>query len=121
MTNLIASRRRQWITRGRVLVGLPMAFGLLLCMPLLVVLLRPTWQNVQELGRRRDSLLQLQRNLPVVEAKLEAETAAAASQEEIKQIRLGFEQREAAIEHEIDHKPLDVHLSLDIEYNFLSK
>ena len=36
----------------------------------------PTWQNVQELGRRRDSLLQLQRNLPAVEAKLEAETAA---------------------------------------------
>ena len=76
MTNLIASRRRQWITRGRVLVGLPMAFGLLLCVPLVVVLLRPTWQNVQELGRRRDSLLQLQRNLPAVEAKLEAETAA---------------------------------------------
>ena len=76
MTNLIASRRRQWITRGRVLVGLPMAFGLLLCVPLVVVFLRPTWQNVQELGRRRDSLLQLQRNLPAVEAKLEAETAA---------------------------------------------
>jgi hypothetical protein len=51
-----------------------------------------------------------------LKAQLEAETAAAASQEEIKQIRLGFEQREAAIEHEIDHKPLDVHLSLDIEY-----
>jgi hypothetical protein len=51
-----------------------------------------------------------------LKAQLETETAAAVSKEEIKQIRLGFEQREAAIEHEIDHKPLDVHLSLDIEY-----
>ena len=58
MTNLPPSKRRQWITRGRVLVGLPIAFGLLLSMPLLLVFLPSAWQHTQELELRRDSLLQ---------------------------------------------------------------
>lgn len=51
-----------------------------------------------------------------LKAQLESETARASNNDEIKQIRVGFEQREAAIENEIDHKPRDVHISLDIEY-----
>jgi hypothetical protein len=37
------------------------------------------------------------------------------------QIRAAFDQREKAIEHEIDHKPLEMHLSLGVAYNFLTK
>ena len=90
MTNLIASRRRQWITRGRVLVGLPMVVGLLLSLPLVVVALNPAWQEVQELSRRRDSLLQLQRNLPAVEAQLETETASLEQAEQQQALLIGL-------------------------------
>ena len=81
MTNLIASARHQWITRGRVLVGLPIALGLLICVPLLLVVLRPAWQDMQELERRRDSLQQLQRNLPALEKQLEQASAALKAAE----------------------------------------
>ena len=74
MTNLIPSARRRWINRGRVLVGLPIAFGLCLSSLLFLLVLRPIWQDVQELGRRRDSLLNLQRNLPALQQQLEKET-----------------------------------------------
>lgn len=90
MTNLISSGRRQWITRARVLVGLPMAFGLLLSVPLVVVVLNPAWQDVQELSRRRDSLLQLQRNLPAVEAQLETEAAALEQAEQQQAVLIGL-------------------------------
>ena len=76
MTNLIPSARRRWITRGRVLVGLPIAFGLFLNLPLFLLVLQPIWQDAQELERRRDSLLQLQRNLPALEQQLEKESVA---------------------------------------------
>ena len=82
MTNLIPSARRRWITRGRVLVGLPTAFGLLLSMPLLLVFLPSAWQDTQELEQRRDSLQQLQRNLPALEQQLEK---ARAALEEVEQ------------------------------------
>ena len=90
MTNLIASGRRQWITRGRVLVGLPMVVGLLLSLPLVVVALNPAWQEVQELSRRRDSLLQLQRNLPALLRQLENEAAALAQAEQQQALLIGL-------------------------------
>ena len=74
MTNLIPSARRRWINRGRVLVGLPIACGLFLSSLLFLLVLRPIWQDVQELERRRDSLLNLQRNLPALQQQLEKET-----------------------------------------------
>ena len=76
MTNLIRNDRRQWITRGRVLVGLPVVLGVIITTPLVLLLLRPALQDVQELERRRDSLLELQRNLPELERRLEQETLA---------------------------------------------
>ena len=76
MTNLIPSARRRWITRGRLLVGLPIAFGLFLSLPLFLLVLRSIWQDAQALERRRDSLLQLQRNLPALEQQLEKESVA---------------------------------------------
>ena len=71
MTNLIRSEGRQRLTRGRVLVGLPIVGGIL--MPVVALLLRPLWQDVHDLQQRREVLLDLQRNLPSLERKLEAE------------------------------------------------
>jgi hypothetical protein len=51
-----------------------------------------------------------------LKAQFEAEMAGAANESETRQIRAAFDQREKAIEHEIDHKPLEMHLSLGVSY-----
>lgn len=56
-----------------------------------------------------------------LKAQLSAELAAAANDEEREEITAAFNSREKALEHEIDHKPLDLHLELGVSYNFLSK
>ena len=90
MTNLIPSARRRWITRGRVLVGLPIAFGLFISLPLFLLVLRPIWQDAQELERRRDSLLELQRNLPALEQQLEKESVALMQAEHQQALLIGL-------------------------------
>ena len=90
MTNLIPSARRRWITRGRVLVGLPIAFGLFLNLPLFLLVLQPIWQDAQELERRRDSLLQLQRDLPALEQQLEKESVALMQAENQQALLIGL-------------------------------
>ena len=90
MTNLIPSARRRWINRGRVLVGLPIACGLFLSSLLFLLVLRPIWQDVQELERRRDSLLNLHRNLPVLEQQLEKETVVLAQVEHQQALLIGL-------------------------------
>ena len=90
MTNLIPSARRRWITRGRVLVGLPIAFGLFISLPLFLLVLRPIWQDAQELERRRDSLLELQRNLPALEQQLEKESVALMQAENQQALLIGL-------------------------------
>jgi len=90
VTNLIPSARRRWITRGRVLVGLPIAFGLFLNLPLFLLVLQPIWQDAQELERRRDSLLQLQRNLPALEQQLEKESVALMQAENQQALLIGL-------------------------------
>ena len=90
MTNLIPSARRRLITRGRVLVGLPIAFGLFLNLPLFLLVLQPIWQDAQELERRRDSLLQLQRNLPALEQQLEKESVALMQAENQQALLIGL-------------------------------
>jgi len=56
-----------------------------------------------------------------LKAQLTAEVSAASSDGEAAQIRSAFEQREKALEHEIDHRPLEMHMEMEIQYNFLSK
>lgn len=56
-----------------------------------------------------------------LKAQLDAEMSAAVDDAEVKKIQEGFTQKEARIEHEIDHKPLECHLQLAVSYNFLSK
>ena len=56
-----------------------------------------------------------------LKAQLDAEMSAAVDDAEVKKIQDGFTQKEARIEHDIDHKPLECHLQLSVSYNFLSK
>ena len=90
MTNLVPSARRRWINRGRVLVGLPIACGLFLSSLLFLLVLRPIWQDVQELERRRDSLLNLQRNLPALQQQLEKETVVLEQVEHQQALLIGL-------------------------------
>ncbi|AII48241.1 hypothetical protein KR52_03605 [Synechococcus sp. KORDI-52] len=90
MTNLLPSGRRQWITRGRVLVGLPIIFGVIVSACLFLIVLRPVWQDAKELERRRDSLLQLQRNLPVMEGQLESASFALEQAQQQQDLLIGF-------------------------------
>ena len=55
-----------------------------------------------------------------LKAQMAAELAAAPESEH-EAVRLEFEGRERAIEHEVDHKPLRVEMLLGVDYNFLSK
>ena len=48
------------------------------------------WQDVQELERRRDSLLELQRNLPALVKQLETESAALADAQQQQALLLGL-------------------------------
>lgn len=56
-----------------------------------------------------------------IKAQKESELATAANQEEIDSIRSHYNKKETELEHEIDHKPMDLHMSLSVAYNFLSK
>lgn len=67
------------------------------------------------------------RNEMIVEAKrplkaqLQAELQNASSDEAAQEeIRAAFQSREAALEHELDHRPLDLHMEVSYAYNFLS-
>lgn len=50
-----------------------------------------------------------------------ADVAAADGESAAAGIRAKYDAAERAIEHELDHKPLELHMSLEVAYNFLSK
>ena len=56
-----------------------------------------------------------------LKAQLTAEVAAAANDGAADQIRVAFDKKEKALENEIDHRPLEMHLEMEVQYNFLSK
>ena len=70
MTNLLTTSRQPWLTRGRLLVGLPLGLGVLASAAVVLVAVRPLVQTLQGLEERRDTLLSLQRSLPVLESQL---------------------------------------------------
>ena len=70
MTNLSTTSRQPWLTRGRLLVGLPLGLGALVSFGLMAVGVRPFLQTVQGLEERRDTLLSLQRSAPALERQL---------------------------------------------------
>ena len=56
-----------------------------------------------------------------LKAQLQAELSTAADASAQEEIRAAFAAREKAVEHDIDHRPMDVHMELSVAYNFLSK
>ena len=82
MTNLSTTSRQPWLTRGRLLVGLPLGLGALVSFGLMAVGVRPLLQTVQGLEERRDTLLSLQRSAPALERQLnQAETELRIAEE----------------------------------------
>ena len=70
MTNLSTTSSPPWLTRGRLLVGLPLGLGVLVSAAVVVLGVRPLLQTVQGLEERRDTLLNLQRSAPALERQL---------------------------------------------------
>ena len=70
MTNLLSMSRHPWLTRGRLLVGLPLGIGVVVSAAVVLVSVRPLSQKLQGLEEKRDNLLSLQRSLPVLETQL---------------------------------------------------
>ena len=82
MTNLSTTSSQPWLTRGRLLVGLPLGLGVLVSAAVVVLGVRPLLQTVQGLEERRDTLLSLQRSAPVLERQLnQAETELRIAEE----------------------------------------
>ena len=51
-----------------------------------------------------------------IKAKMQAAISGAADESDVAKIRAEFDQKEKDIEHEIDHTPLEMHLSLGYSY-----
>jgi hypothetical protein len=67
---------------------------------------------------RSDLMVEAKRPL---KAQLTAEVAAARTETAADQIRVAYDKKEKALENEIDHRPLEMHLEMEVKYNFLSK
>ena len=83
MSNRLTTSR---LTRGRLLVGLPVGLGALVSVAVLLVAVRPLFQRLQGLQERRDTLLSLQRSAPMLERQLsqaEAELRIAEEQQSL--------------------------------------
>ena len=82
MTNLSTTSSPPWLTRGRLLVGLPLGLGVLVSAAVVVLGVRPLLQTVQVLEERRRTLLSLQRSAPALERQLnQAETELRMAEE----------------------------------------
>ena len=84
MTNLLTTPRQPWLTRGRLLVGLPLGIGVVVSAAVGLAAVRPLVQSLQGLEERRDTLLSLQRSLPGLERQLsqaEVELRVAAEKQ----------------------------------------
>ena len=67
---------------------------------------------------RSELMVEVKRPLKM---QLAAELSAASSDKERAEITAEFAAREKSKEHQIDHTPMDVHLTLEMSYNFLSR
>ena len=69
MINRLTLPKRPWLTRGRLLVGLPLGLGVVVSAVLLGSVL-PVFQAIRDLEASRDDLRSLQRSLPALERQL---------------------------------------------------
>ena len=86
MINRVTLLRRPWLTRGRLLMGLPLGLGVVVSAVLLGAL-PPVVQAIRDLEVRRDDLRSLQRSLPALERQLaQAEAEWLIAQEKQAQL-----------------------------------
>ena len=90
MTNLSTTSRQPWLTRGRLLVGLPLGIGVVASAAVLLVGLLPVAQALRNLEVRRDALLNLQRSLPALERQLTQAEAELLIAEEKQALLVGL-------------------------------
>ena len=90
MTNLLTTPRRPWLTRGRLLVGLPLGFAVVVSAAVVVLGVRPLLQTLQGLQERRDTLLSLQRSAPALERQLNQAEAELRIAEEKQALLVGL-------------------------------
>ena len=87
MSNRLMTSR---LTRGRLLVGLPLGLGVLVSTAVLLVAVRPLFQRLQGLEERRDTLLSLQRSAPALERQLSQAKAELRIAEEQQALLVGL-------------------------------
>jgi len=86
MINRLTLLKRPWLTRGRLLVGLPLGLGVVVSAVLLGSVL-PVFQAIRDLEASRDDLRSLQRSLPALERQLaQAEGELLIAQEKQAQL-----------------------------------
>ena len=89
MTNLLTTPRKPLLTRGRLLVGLPLGLGVVVSAAVVLVAVLPVAQALRALEARRDTLLSLQRSLPLLERQLSQAEAELQSAEEKQALLVG--------------------------------
>ena len=90
MTNLLTTPRRPWLTRGRLLVGLPLGCGVLVSSALALVAVWPLSQTLRGLEKRRDTFLSLQRSRPALERQLNQDQTELRIAEEKQALLVGM-------------------------------
>ena len=90
MTHLLTTPRRPLLTRGRLLVGLPLGFAVVVSGAVVVLGVRPLLQRLQGLEERRDTLLSLQRSAPALERQLNQAEAELRMAEEKQALLVGL-------------------------------
>ena len=90
MTNLLSTPRQRWLTRGRLLVGLPLGIGVVVSAAVVLVAVLPAVQEVRDLEARRDALLSLERSLPALERQLPQAEAELQAAEEKQALLVGL-------------------------------
>ena len=90
MTNLLSTPQQRWLTRGRLLVGLPLGIGVVVSAAVVLVAVLPVVQEVRDLEARRDALLSLERSLPALERQLPQAEAELQAAEEKQALLVGL-------------------------------
>lgn len=73
----------------------------------------PSWTSA-----RAELIVEAKRPL---KAQLAAELAACQDDDQQAAVRARYDTFERDLEHQIDHKPLETNVELEVTYNFLSK
>lgn len=90
MTNLLTTPRQLWLTRGRLLVGLPLGIGVVVSAVVVLAAVLPGAQALRALEQRRDTLLSLQRSRPALERQLTKAEVELRSAEEKQALLVGL-------------------------------